>query len=221
MNRQEAIRALLRAGKKAEAEAIVEKRLSAARSAYERVRSDQTRTEEYRRWVLAVEAARADRQLTEDLAALARTASSSERVDAGRVFGTAGLPGDAASLAISRRDASDRAESANGKEELLDLLSRATRSGDEVLARAVAEVAVRKRHAEVVNAFADDRPDLETPIQRLWNVEGADSGEAIFGFTVAISGLKPAELQSDSWSSINAQAKAAEPGSGSSSLAYF
>jgi hypothetical protein len=84
------------------------------------------------------------------------------------VFGVGGIPGDAGSLAISSRDAADRVASASA-EELRDLLDRATRSRDEVLARAVVQRAIEEGDPKVVNDFTARRPELLDPTERLWD----------------------------------------------------
>jgi hypothetical protein len=53
---------------------------------------------------------------------------------------------------------------------LTDLLNRAERSGDEFMARAVADAALRVGNADVLNAFSASRPNLEADVDRLWEV---------------------------------------------------
>ena len=72
-----------------------------------------------------------------------------------------------ASLAISFRDAQDRAAKLERPEQGLELLNRADRGGDEMLARAVVEHAIDHGWVDVLNAYADRRPGTEAKLQRL------------------------------------------------------
>ncbi len=78
----------------------------------------------------------------ESMAALQQTAgadTSEQRTKAERsAFGTNGLPGDPATVAVSYRDAMDRAATLTSSADATALLARADRAGDEPLARAVA-----------------------------------------------------------------------------------
>ncbi len=79
-----------------------------------------------------------------------------------------------------------------------ELLERAERGGDEVLARAIAEVAVEHRDVDLLNRFLAARPALEDSAQRLLNA--SDRGERDtaggFRFTLALSALRPQGLAS-------------------------
>lgn len=86
-----------------------------------------------------------------------------------RLFG-APLLGDQASMMISRRDAMDRAGRLTGTDDALPLLRRALASGDEVLARAVVQWAYEQRNADVVNAYSDARPHLDSDLGELWRM---------------------------------------------------
>ena len=174
MNRQDAIKVLLRAGKRSDLiDAIARKAESAARG-YAEIREDASRTDDYKRWALAVAASQANRALNDELEKMASRVVVHDRDDAGRVFGTVGISGDPASLVISRRDAGDRVAEISKTGELRDLLARATRSGDEVLARAVAERALEMGDAKTLEKFAEDRPNLDAAVERLWKAERAD-----------------------------------------------
>jgi hypothetical protein len=175
MDRQEAIQALLRAGKQRELDEVLEKRGQRAQAVFESIRSDGTRTAEHTRWALAVASAQHLSSLTEELTRMASRVVNTDRDDAERVFGVRGLTGDPASLVISRRDAGDRVAAITERDELRALLARATRSGDEVLARAVAERAVEMQDDTTMNQFIKDRPDLDTASSRLWDAERAGS----------------------------------------------
>ena len=72
-----------------------------------------------------------------------------------------GLPGDVASLSISRRDAGDRVAGITDPVQLQRLLAQAVRSGDDVLSRAIAQAAVEQDDAATTNAFTAAYPDLQ------------------------------------------------------------
>ena len=94
-----------------------------------------------------------------------------------RAFGVADLKGGSASLAISYRDALDRAAQLTSSKDAQALLSRAHRSGDEPLARATASHAFDMATSgasftdsgweDVVNNFLEQRPDLSDDVQTL------------------------------------------------------
>jgi len=128
--------------------------------------------------------------LTAEVEALARSADADDRRDASIVFGTAGLPGDAASLAISARDAGDRVEQAKNPDELLTLLDRATHTGDEVLARAVVRRAVEEGLPNIVNEFTQTRPALLEATERLWARSQREASSTFF-FPLYLAALRP------------------------------
>lgn len=192
MDYNEAVKTVLATGKTAEAKAIINKHADRAAQKFHRIRNDAKMSEEARRWELAVEATRARNDLDADMIELAGRQVRTDRSDASRVFGVEGLPGDAASLVISRRDAADRVAAITDRKELRELLARATRSGDEVLARAVAERAVENDDAATLNAFIADRPHLEAAAERLWNVQQAETGT--FELTMELMAFRPPEF---------------------------
>ena len=193
MKRQEAIKALLVADKGDEAEKVISEVVGRANDAYRSVREDPELSDEGKRIRLKQHYEDADRVITERLVKLAKEVTRWDRDDAERVFGTKGLSGDPAALAISRRDAADRVAKVTKREELRELLARATRSGDEVLARAVVEKAMRDRDADTVNQFIADRPALEDATERLWKAETAATGT--LRVNMGLLGLKPNELK--------------------------
>lgn len=145
-------------------------------------------------------AGRALREVEAELVEMASRVVRVDRDDAERVFGTKGLDGDAASLAISRRDAGDRVAAAGGPSELRELLRRATRSGDEVLARAVAERAVEDQDAGTMHAFIADRTQLDAASERLWNARRAGNDSMML--SMQLLNLVPEELQGMTFDSI-------------------
>jgi hypothetical protein len=195
MDASEAMQMLVRAGRGEEARDVVNRAADSAQAAYRRIRSDDTRTDEFKTEEMKRTYQQVRSEVASKLTRLAQTAQHSERRDAGRVFGTDGVAGDPASLIVSRRDAADRVASVKQASQLRDLLSRATKSGDEILARAVAERAVENGDAATLNAFLADRPQLEEPAQGLWNAaRTGDNLNVRFGNTMALFALRPPEL---------------------------
>lgn len=137
----------------------------------EEIRGDRTRTDEYKRATLAREYLTAKGRI-DALSAKDKTSQAGRRrtLEA-QVFGISGLIGDSGSLAISRRDAGDRAAQLTDERSALDLLARAERSGDEPLARAIAERAVEAGWADVANTFLETRPLLDKALTEIWNYE--------------------------------------------------
>lgn len=209
MNRSEAVKALARAGKGSEVQEVIDKWNQVAAQRYAEIRNDRSRTEDYKRWLLAVACSQVGKSLDDELVKMGSRAVAADRDDAERVFGVRGVSGDAASLVISRRDAGDRASAVSNGADLRDLLARATRSGDEVLARAVAERAMEMQNTDTLHQFVRDRPQLDGAVERLWNAERA--GRDVFAINVGLTGLKPEELGSTSFDSIEAMAHSGEP----------
>jgi hypothetical protein len=210
MDRQEAMKTLVQAGRHDDVRSAIDRRVQSAAAEYAGIRANPAWSEDYKRWALAVACTQHNRSLTEDLVKMAKNAVISDRGDAERVFGVSGLSGDAASLSISRRDAGDRVANVSKPDELQTLLARATRSGDEVMARAVAERALEIGDAKTLEKFAEDRPHLDSAVERLWEAQRReDSGT--MEFAIPMAGLKPSEFGSDGFGSIEAVAQR-EPG---------
>lgn len=220
MKRNDAINTLARAGLGKEAREVIDRWSAKADRSFGEIRKDTTRTDEYKRWAMAVKCHQICKSLNAELENMAGRIVSTDRDDAEWVFGVRGVSGDPASLVISRRDAGDRVAGITEGKELRELLARATRSGDEVLARAVAERALEMGNAETLNKFIEDRPQLEASVERLWKAERAETGSASFAVSVGLMGLKPEELGGMSFDAIDGLALQGEPGtalSGSSS----
>ena len=195
MNRQEAIQTLVRAGKGQKVREVIEDANRRADRAYREIRNDRDYSDDAKRRRLAGLYARADANLTDELTRLAGTEASSDRDDAERVFGVKGIPGDPATLIVSRRDAADRVAGVTKSDELRALLVSATRSGDEVLARAIVEKAVQNQDAKTAEQFRADRPHLYDALERLWNAERHGSeGTDGWEFALLLIGLRPDEL---------------------------
>lgn len=140
-------------------------------STIEEIRADNSRTEDYKRSEMAREFITARRRINDLAAKSTAEATNRRRSLESQVFGIGALSGDAGSLAISRRDASDRVAQLKDEAAALDLLVRADRSGDEPLAQALAERAVVDDWADVANAFVETRPHLKSALSEIWNTK--------------------------------------------------
>lgn len=167
MNRAEAMKKLVKAGKGEEVREVIDRWSKRAEGKFQEIRSDSSRTDGYKQWAMAVTSKQIRASMDDELERMASRVVSLDRDDADRVLGVHGIKGDPASLVISRRDAGDRVASIADGAELRSLLARATRSGDEVLARAVAERALEMQSAETLNQFCADRPHLDSAVERL------------------------------------------------------
>lgn len=212
MNTQEAIKALAAAGKGGEVKEYLDAEGKKAAGRYAAIRNESMYTDEAKRWQLAVAYVQQRRRIDQELADKASRVIRTDRDDAERVFGVKGLAGDAASLVISRRDAADRVSAVQDRSELRELLRRATRSGDEVLARAVAERAVEMQDATTMNQFLADRPNLDAAGERLWNAQRSEHDS--MGFVMHLMALRPQELSGMSAQSIENLANNEPAGAG-------
>jgi|SRR4051794_35285275 hypothetical protein len=137
--------------------------------------------------------------LARKITAAADIAGSQDQDDAARVYGVKGLPGDVASLAISRRDAADRVaklDIAARPDQLGDLLAAAVRSGDTVLSHAVAEAAIKGGDADTINAFSAAYPALSDEVERLWNAEHRRMTTVDIKVAWRVAALKPSAIGS-------------------------
>lgn len=193
-DRQRQVLSVLRAGKGNELDELMSRLSVRAQGNYAAVDNDDTRTEEWKKERIDQLHTSTIDTLDTELAKLARSHSDTHRKDFGAVFGTDGVAGDAASLAISRRDAGDRVASVNATGDLLDLLERADLSGDEVLARAVAERAYQQGNATVLERFLETRPALQEQAKRLWQRRDDRDWvvDQLWNFSMKFGGLKPA-----------------------------
>lgn len=194
METLEAIKAIVRAGKASEAREIIEKAASGAKVAYDHIRSQTDYTPEAlrRKMKEAYQGRRA--YVDSELEALASRIGYDDRADVALAFGTAGLAGDPASLAISMRDAQDRAAKEESSDGLLELVRRATRNGDEVLARAAAQRAMELRYDKPLHEFCETRSEaVDSAVDRIWNVQRRDINT--IEWTVRLSALKPPEVR--------------------------
>lgn len=220
MDRQSAIKELTRGGRKADLKSILATHAEKAQAAYAAIRADERLTDDFKRRSIAERQVQVHRAVDAELEAEARKVIRVDRDDAAQVFGIAGLPGDAATLIASRRDAGDRVADITDTAELRNLLRRANRSGDEVMARAIAERAVEIQAVDVVNGFIADRPKLDAAVNRLWNSEQAESGQGWLEITILLSELRAKELHSMDGDQVE-QVAYTEPDQSSGARAIF
>jgi hypothetical protein len=191
MDRTEALKTLHAAGQFSAAENYIAEQTEHAQRSYKQISTDDQYSEAGKRKFLAIDYVQRLRSIDRELVKMAGKVVVSDRDDAERVFGTKGIPGDAASLTISRRDAADRVAAITDAAELRELLRKATRSGDEVLARAIAEKAVDNQDVKTMNQFLADRPALDGAGERLWNAQQAGH---TFAIGAVMLNLRPSEL---------------------------
>lgn len=191
---ESALARLRAVGRGADAAASITDAATAAADAYNQIRADNTRSASYVTTAVVREYVQRAGTLARQLGTLADRAEQQDGADARRVFGIDGLPGDVASLSISRRDAGDRVADELDAAKLGQLLATATRNGDEVLARAVAERAVQIGAADVLDQFTQDRPALADAVQRLWTAATPriNTNDMVTLFTLAT--LRPGEV---------------------------
>lgn len=194
------IKTLAATGRSSEALPILDKYSKSARQRFEAIREDTTVSEEHRRRLLAVASKGVRDSLTDELGKIAGGAVKVDRDDAARVFGVVGLKGDEATLAMSRRDAADRVREMDGRE-LADALRSATRTGDEVMARAIAEKAFEDGNGKLLEQFINDRPELEESAVRLWNTREAERNT--MPWSLRLADLTPYELSGMSAQAID------------------
>jgi hypothetical protein len=102
---------------------------------------------------------------------------------------------DAATLAISTRDAADRASQISSAADAQRLLAQAEATGDDILARAVARVSVQRSdsgirsHNEawegVLRSYLETRPGLMSTVEELAEIESLSAPRVFSPFAVA------------------------------------
>ncbi|WP_061269435.1 hypothetical protein, partial [Cellulosimicrobium funkei] len=162
----------------------------------ESIRNDRTRTEEWKTGQLAKVYLNIHSLVEQAQARADATERGTLRDAQHQVLGTVGLKGDNASLIISQRDAADRVANIKTAGQALQLLGQASTTGDQVLARAVAGIALRNQWVEVADAFLAEYPELNDPYNLLWANEhgGPSSLEQEVFLESAIDSLRPREL---------------------------
>lgn len=147
----------------------------------------------------------------DQLAATERAELATRRADLEqRLFGAKSLSGwtDTGGLAISARDASDRAAQLTSPEEAANLLTRAEQDGDELLARAVARQcmtasdaamtsAIAREWEQVAGTFIDARPSLMSTVQELAEIEVLSAPQVFSPFSIPQpTGVQPSDINS-------------------------
>lgn len=193
METLDAITAIVRAGKGQEVRELIERAGRATKASYDRVKNDTDYTPDARRRRMEEVYQGARQALDQELTSLASRVGYDDRADVARAFGIAGLAGDPASLAISMRDAQDRAAKEESSDGLVDLVRRATRNGDEVLARAAAQRAMELRYDKPLHEFCETRPALDSIVEDIWQAQRR--GVNRLQWTVQLSSLKPPTIR--------------------------
>lgn len=123
------------------------------------------------------------------------------------------IGGDRASAVVAHRDAQDRVAQIvesnpdAARPRLLELLARADRSGDEYLARAVADAALQVGDTEILEAFASSRPHTEQPLVQLLELAAeANSVQRRFSDSMQFAIAAPSEVGNAQGSTIDALA---------------
>ncbi len=151
-----------------------------------------------------------------ELEQTARADDNAQRTRSERAaFGTGGLPGDPATVAVSYRDAQDRAAAITSSTDAAALLARAERSGDEPLARAVAGQAhdqssnglgaLDSGWQHVLDSYTASRPRAALDVNTLRDLSGSTSMRDLFTHVLAT----PPELSRIPASQLAALADAA------------
>jgi hypothetical protein len=194
VNRQDAIKALVTAGRTSEVEELAKSHGAKAQRAYAQIRQDSTLSDAYRKKTLAVLQLDAQKALDIALEDAARGIMRSSAADAGKVFGVEGLRGDHAALISSRREAGDKVADIANSDDLSAMLRRANRTGDEVLARACAERATEIGNKRVLDEFLDQRPDLDAAANRLWSAQEAAGARSSLGLAGLLGEVRADEF---------------------------
>ncbi|WP_156364650.1 hypothetical protein [Aeromicrobium sp. Leaf245] len=193
MDREQATKILTEAGREHEVVEILEGMHDRTSAAYKSIEDDPDLNDEAKQRRQATYYLGVMDEVNEKLSDLASRVTVVDHDDASTIFGVKDLDGDPASLAISRRDAGDRVDASDSVEDKRNLLDRALRSGDEVLARAVLEWAVQAGDKETVNRYLSARPEHQAGLERLWAAEHSPRrGSMRTAF--ALSGLRGGRL---------------------------
>jgi hypothetical protein len=124
------------------------------------------------------------------------------RVLTGQVWGVDDIPGDKVSASISLRDATDRAQTLTTPHDAMALLTTAERSGDELLARAVACQADQMGFDDVAGAYFATRPakakanaELHSLVPSLKNMNATDLFAYALPTPAGLNALNPYRIQ--------------------------
>jgi hypothetical protein len=124
------------------------------------------------------------------------------RVVTGQVWGIDDIPGDKVSASISYRDATDRAQALTSPHDAMILLTTAERSGDELLARAVACQADAMAWDDVAGAYFATRPakakqnaELHSLVPSLKSMNGTDLFMYVLPAPAGLDASNPYRIQ--------------------------
>lgn len=124
------------------------------------------------------------------------------RVLTGQVWGVDDIPGDKVSASISYRDATDRAQALDTPHAAMWLLDTAERSGDELLARAVACQADQMGWDDVAGAYFATRPvkakvnaELRSLVPSLKNMNATDLFLYVLPTPAGLNASNPYRIQ--------------------------
>jgi hypothetical protein len=187
-----ALRMLSRLGRSGDADQILTNAENAR--TYAGLEADTEHNDDWLRTAYARAYTAAMSNLASRLTTAADRAAVQDRDDAARVYGIKGLPGDVASLTISRRDAGDRVAAITDSPALRALLDTAVRNGDDVLAHAIAERAVGLGDSDLAGAFQAAYPQLSDAVERLWDCQHRRVSTLDVTTAWRVAALKPALL---------------------------
>lgn len=112
--------------------------------------------------------------------------------------------GDRASAAVSYRDAQDRIAALKSAREADALMTRALGSGDELLARALAQTAYDQRAydttwGDILNRYLATRPAAQRAVEQLLAIDSTKVGaQSMFAFILAtpseLAGMQPFQM---------------------------
>jgi hypothetical protein len=148
---------------------------SGAELAHDQIRNKTNLTVDARRVQHAQVQAAASQKMDDLQASDASDATANVKRLTATAYGVGDLtrgasPADAASIAITARDAGDRADLLADQQSAMAMLTRAEQTGDETLARAVAQVAAMNNWADVLSTFCADRPVQAAAINQLQEI---------------------------------------------------
>lgn len=185
---------------------VAQQILDAAHVTYDTIVDDTSRSQSWKIQTAAARYIAVMTSLSAKLRAAARSASTTISDDKNRVYGIVGLKGDYGSLQIAHRDAVMRVNDMDIFDHATrrQLLASAVDHGDETLAHAVVEAAVRVGDADTVNGFEAAFPTLAAATERLWEFANArprtaDVVTAMQSFTLkpdVLTGLQDHEIES-------------------------
>jgi hypothetical protein len=193
-----ALDTMRRLGLSDQASTLINQAGETAAATYSRLDADQTHSDSWKLGAYADAYINTMSGLARTLTTAAAIGGKEDQADAARVFGIKGLPGDVASLTISRRDAGDRIADISDSTQMQRLLDQAVRNGDDVLAHAIVEKAITTGTGDsaVTESFMSAYPDLSDAVQRLWTAQHHSLNSLDITTAWQVAALKPAALKS-------------------------